>query len=131
MEALGDSYGGLFLRYFYKPARTFLIARLPFVDLRVALRAPFVAAAAFFAVVVFFAVVEFFSEVAPIASWGPTTVAGATFSVVGTNPEEVASWKGVATAAEDSALFLLFLLLDIGVVLPVAGPEPIADVSAG
>ena len=92
----------------YKPARTFLIARLPFVDLRVALRAPFAAAEAFF------------EEVASIALSGPATGAGATFSGVGTNPEAVASWKGVATAAEDSAPFLLALLLDIGVALPVA-----------
>jgi len=66
-----------------------------------------------------------------MASCGPTTVAGAIFSEVGTNPEAVASWKGVATAAEDSALFLLFLLLDIGAVLPAAASEPIGDVSTG
>ena len=41
------------------------------------------------------------------------TVARFTFFVAGTNPGEVASWKGVAVAAEDFALFFLFPLLDI------------------
>jgi len=87
------------------PARTFLMARLPFVDLRVAfftpLAVPFVAVP--FVAVPFVAV--------PLL---PTTVAGATFSEVGTNPGSLAAWKGVSVAAEDFPLFLTFALLDTG-----------------
>ena len=82
------------------PARTFLMARLPFVDLRVAFFTPL---AVPFVAVPFVAV--------PLL---PTTVAGATFSEVGTNPGSAAAWKGVSTAADDFPLFLTFALLDTG-----------------
>jgi hypothetical protein len=111
---------------FYKPARTRLTARLPFVDLRVALRGLFFATPAFFATPVFFATIEFSPAVAALASCLPLTEAGATFSGVGTNPEVCASSRGVA--AEDSPLLLLPPLFEFGFVSFIA--EPVVAVKA-